>query len=46
MEKSFKGGNFAEGALQAIARITVLLAEHFPARSANPNELPDKPVVL
>ena len=46
MEKSFKDENFAEGALQAIARITELLAKHFPARSANPNELPDTPVVL
>lgn len=46
MEQSFKDEDFAEGALQAIARITLLLAKHFPARGVNPNELPDKPVVL
>lgn len=46
MEKAFKEGRFAEGALQAIERITVLLATHFPPRGKNPNELPDKPAVL
>jgi uncharacterized membrane protein len=46
MEHAFKEGRFAEGALQAIERITVLLARHFPARGNNPNELPDKPSVL
>jgi len=43
MEKSFKEGKFAEGALQAIERITALLAKHFPPLGENPNELPDKP---
>ena len=46
MENAFKEGRFAEGALQAIERITALLARHFPPRGKNPNELPDKPVVL
>jgi len=46
MEKAFKEKRFAEGALQAIERMTVLLARHFPPRGKNPNELPDKPVVL
>ena len=46
MEKAFKEGRFAEGALLAIERITVLLARHFPPRGKNPNELPDRPVVL
>jgi TPM domain len=46
MEKSFREGRFAEGAQEAIERITALLAQHFPARGANPNELPDKPLVL
>ena len=46
MEKSFKDGKFAEGALEAIARITQLIVGHFPLRGANPNELSDKPVVL
>jgi uncharacterized membrane protein len=46
MEKAFRAGRFAEGALHAVGRTTALLAKHFPARAANPNELPDKPVVL
>ncbi len=46
MEKAFKEKRFAEGALQAIERMTVLLARHFPPRGKNSNELPDKPVVL
>jgi len=46
MEKAFRAGRYAEGALQAVERTTRLLAKHFPARAGNPNELPDKPVVL
>jgi uncharacterized membrane protein len=46
MEKSFKEGKFAEGALHAIERTTALLATHFPPLDRNPNELPDRPVVL
>jgi uncharacterized membrane protein len=46
MEAAFKSGRFEEGALQAIAEITALLARHFPPLGANPNELPDRPVVL
>ena len=46
MEKSFKDGRFADAALDAIGRITMLLAKHFPPLDKNPNELPDKPVVL
>ncbi|OAI50855.1 hypothetical protein AYO46_09335 [Betaproteobacteria bacterium SCGC AG-212-J23] len=46
MEQSFRKGGQAEGAVQAIEAITVLLAKHFPPRGRNPNELPDKPIVL
>ena len=46
MEQSFKRRQYAEGALQAIESITRLLAQHFPPCGRNPNELPDKPVVL
>ena len=46
MENAFRAGRYAEGALQAVERTTGLLAKHFPARAGNPNELPDKPVVL
>ena len=46
MEKAFRGGQYEAGAFAAIDEITALLAQHFPPRSDNPNELPDKPVVL
>jgi len=46
MEAAFRAGRFEDGALEAIREITALLAEHFPARPANPDELPDRPVVL
>ena len=46
MEAAFRERRFEQGALDAIERVTRLLARHFPARGDNPNELPDKPVVL
>ena len=47
MEAAFRQGRFAEGALEAIARCTAILAAHFPAAGGrNPNELPDRPVLL
>jgi uncharacterized membrane protein len=46
MEDAFRQGRFEPGALQAIAEITALLVRHFPPCGANPDELPDQPVVL
>ena len=46
MEAEFRTGSFEAGALEGLERITRILSRHFPARGANPNELPDKPVVL
>ena len=46
METAFKAGRFEEGALAAIEEVTALLALHFPPLGDNPNELPDRPVVL
>ena len=46
MESDFRRDDFLKGALQAIGSVTRLLAGHFPPRGRNPNELPDKPVVL
>lgn len=46
MEEAFQAARFEQGALVALDSITALLALHFPARAANPNELPDKPVAL
>lgn len=46
MESKFRTGNFESGVLHGIGAITALLQQHFPADNNNPNELPDKPVVL
>jgi uncharacterized membrane protein len=39
-------GDYRAGALAAIARAGQLLAEHFPVDGENPNELPDRPLLL
>jgi TPM domain len=46
MERAFRADRYEEGALEAIGTVTAILARHFPPGAANPNELPDKPVVL
>ena len=46
METEFHAGRFEAGALSAIDEITRLLAAHFPAGESNPDELPDRPVVI
>ncbi|MCE9633017.1 MAG: TPM domain-containing protein [Methylophilales bacterium] len=46
MEAAFRAGNFEQGVLTGIARISTLLAEHFPAMASNSNELSNKPVTL
>ena len=46
MEEAFRARRFEQGVLEGIAEITTLLATHFPARRENPDELPDRPVVL
>ena len=46
IEDAFRARRFEEGALEGISEITGLLARHFPPRSDNPDELPDKPAVL
>lgn len=46
METAFAAGNHQRGTVDAIERITVLLAQHFPASGDNPNELDDAPTVL
>jgi uncharacterized membrane protein len=46
MEAAFRAGDFEGGALAGIGEITALLARHFPPHRANPDELPDRPVVL
>ena len=46
MGTAFRRGKFEEGALEGLSRVTQILARHFPAAGARPNELPDKPLVL
>jgi uncharacterized membrane protein len=48
MESSFSAGRFEQGALEGIARVSDLVAVHFPAGpgSRNPDELPNRPVIL
>jgi uncharacterized membrane protein len=46
MERSFAAGQWRQGAVQAVTRAGELLAAHFPAGASNPNELPDRPLML
>lgn len=46
MEAAFVAGNFLDGSLVALAAITRELALHFPPGGDNPNELPDRPLLL
>ncbi len=46
METAFREGRFEPGVLEGLQRISSLLEEHFPAQAGNPNELPDRPLLL
>jgi uncharacterized membrane protein len=46
IETSFKARRYEAGVLDGIREITELLGKHFPAEGRNPDELPDKPVIL
>ena len=46
MEEAFRQKRFEQGVLAAIGEITALLAQHFPPRGDNPDELSDQPVIL
>jgi len=47
MSGAFKQGQFEEGLTKALEEVSALLVQHFPlaAGEANPNELPDQPVL-
>lgn len=47
MREAFRAGRYEEGLRQAVDAVTELLVRHFPAvgGQANPNELPDHPVL-
>lgn len=46
LERRYRKGEFEQGTLAAVEEITEHLARHFPPREKNPNELPDRPVLL
>jgi len=46
MESAFREGNFEQGVISGIARVSGLLESHFPKDQSGTNELPDRPVVL
>jgi uncharacterized membrane protein len=46
MEAHFREGRFTSGALAGVEGVTRVIARHFPPEERNPNELPDRPVVL
>ncbi len=47
MRDAFKQGRYEDGLAQALDEVTALLVQHFPLGQgeANPNELPDTPVL-
>ena len=46
MQAHFASGRFGDGVVAGLRRIAGVLAEHFPRREGDVNELPDAPVVL
>ena len=46
METDFGAGQFKAGVIKGIAAVSNELAKYFPRTGPNPNELPDKPVVI
>jgi len=46
MEDAFGEARHDEGVIAGVAEIGELLARHFPAHGANPDELPNAPVTL
>jgi uncharacterized membrane protein len=46
MEERFRTGRFEEGVIGGIRAVGEHLARHYPGSGSNPNELPDKPVIL
>ena len=46
MEQAFRAGKFQDGAVAGVRAVGEVLATHFPARTENPDELPDAPVLL
>ncbi len=47
MGAAFREGNFEDGLTRALEEVSALLVRHFPLKTgdANPNELPDSPML-
>jgi len=46
MQRAFGERRFEEGAIVGVRAISDLLATHFPPQAENPDELPNRPVIL
>jgi uncharacterized membrane protein len=46
MERHFAEGHFETGSLAGVEGVSRLMARHFPPAAREPNELPDRPVLL
>lgn len=47
MQRHFAAGEYERGAVAGVEAITAILARHFPSEGRdNPDELPDRPVLL
>ena len=46
LEAAFRAGRYQEGSCAAVAAVGRLLTDRFPAGTDNPDELPDRPVLL
>ena len=46
MQTEFRAQRYEAGVIEGMREITALLAQHFPPTGANPDELPNAPVVL
>lgn len=46
MEQQYRAGQFREGSLEGIRRVTELLTAHFPPGERNPDELSNKPALI
>ena len=46
MEQAFRSGDFEGGVIRGIRAVSGHLERHYPSEGAQPNELPNRPVVL
>ena len=46
METAYRAGRFEQGSVEGVRAIATLLGQHFPHAPVNPNELPNRPVIL